>query len=126
MKKIAAILLVLGAAPVAHAKLPPPSAEAQARAAETAAKAAWSAKVDAYKLCQAQDRVAALYYEKTKAAGKTTRPPMATAGCQDPGPFAYTRPEEKPREASGAHSPAGTATQPPSTGTPAADGKPKP
>lgn len=126
MKKIAAILLVLAASPAAYAKLPPPSAEAQARAAETAAKAAWSAKVAAYELCQSQDRVAAIYFEQAKAAGKTTRAPMATAGCQDPGPFAYVRPEEKPREASGAHSPAGTATQPPSTGTPAADSKPKP
>ena len=126
MKKIAAILLVLAAAPAAHAKLPPPSAEAKARAEETAAKAAWSAKMDAYKLCEVQDRVAAGYYEQAKAAGKPTRPPVATPACHDPGPFAYVRPEEKPLEASGAHSPAGTATQPPSTGKPAADSKPKP
>lgn len=125
MNKIAAILLVLAAAPV-YAKLPPPSAEAKARADETAAKAAWSAKVDAYKLCQAQDRVAAVYYAQAKPGGETPRPPVPTAGCQDPGPFTYVRPEEKPRETSGAHSPAGTASQPPSTSTPAADSKPKP
>ncbi len=126
MKKLAAILIALAAVPAAYAKLPPPSAEAKARADETAAKAAWSAKMDAYRLCQAQDRVAAAYYAQAKAAGKTPRPPVATAGCHDPGPFAYVRPEEKPRETSGAHSPAGTATQPPSTATPAADSKPKP
>lgn len=125
MKTIAAILLALAVAPV-HAKLPPPSAEAKARADETAAKAAWSAKVGAYQLCEAQDRVAAVYYEQAKATGKATHPPVATAGCQDPGPFAYVRPEEKPREASGAHSPAGTASQPPSNNATAAESKPKP
>lgn len=125
MNKIAAIVLVLAAAPV-YAKLPPPSAEAKARADETAAKAAWSAKVDAYKLCEAQDRVATVYYEQAKAANKPTRPPVATNGCQDPGPFAQVRPEEKPRESSGAHSPAGTASQAPSTVTPATESKPKP
>ncbi len=34
--------------------------------------------------------------------------------CADPGPFAYNPPEQKPLEASGAHSPAGNATSPPS------------
>jgi hypothetical protein len=36
-------------------------------------------------------------------------------GCADPGPFAYVPPTEKPLEASGAHSPAGNASSPPST-----------
>lgn len=35
--------------------------------------------------------------------------------CADPGPFAYTAPSEKPLEASGAHSPAGNASSPPSS-----------
>jgi hypothetical protein len=34
--------------------------------------------------------------------------------CADPGPFAYNAPEQKPLETSGAHSPAGNATSPPS------------
>ena len=34
--------------------------------------------------------------------------------CTDPGPFAYNPPEQKPLETSGAHSPAGNATSPPS------------
>ena len=117
MKKIVAMLFVMAAAP-AFAKLPPPTPEAKARADEAAAKAAWAAKVDAFQLCEAQDRVASVYYEQAKANGKTTRPPVATAGCQDPGPFAYVKPEEKPLEAGGAHSPAGNATQPPNNATP--------
>lgn len=34
--------------------------------------------------------------------------------CADPGPFAYSPPEQKPLETSGAHSPASNATSPPS------------
>ena len=101
---------------VAGAKLPPPAPEAAAKAAEAAAKAAWAGKVDAYKLCQAQDRVAA-HYRRTAHDAK---PATATAGCADPGPFSYTPPEAKPLEAAGAHSPAGTATSPPNTAVPAA------
>lgn len=41
--------------------------------------------------------------------------------CADPGPFAYNAPEEKPLEASGAHSPAGTAASPPSVRQHSAD-----
>ena len=44
-----------------------------------------------------------------KAAG-----PATPTGCADPGPFAYNAPSEKPLETSGAHSPAGNATSPPS------------
>lgn len=53
--------------------------------------------------------------------GSTTPVPVSTAqaapsqGCPDPGPFAFTPPEQKPLEASGAHSPTGTASSPPST-----------
>ena len=41
--------------------------------------------------------------------------PATPVGCADPGPFAYVAPSEKPLEASGAHSPAGNATSPPSS-----------
>lgn len=132
----------------AAAKLPPPDDAAKAKAAETAAKAAWQAKVDGYQLCKAQDRIAALYKAN---AGKQAQPasagtpmpvaatpapqagataaPAPAAGasaagtpvaatapppCQDPGPFAYNPPEQKPLETSGAHSPSGTAATPPS------------
>ena len=113
-------LLALGtactcAAPLA--KLPPPAPEAAAKAAEAAAKTAWAGKVDNYKLCLSQDKVAA-HYRKTNPAAKPAAP--GAAACADPGPFAYTPPEAKPLEAAGAHSPPGTASSPPSTQTPAA------
>ena len=53
------------------AKLPPPDDAAKAKAAETAAKAAWQAKVDGYQLCKAQDKVAARY---PRQARKTAPP----------------------------------------------------
>lgn len=112
------------ASAVALAKLPPPSPEAAAKAAEAAAKAAWAGKVDNYKLCQSQDRVAA-HYRKTTPSAKPAAP--TGSGCTDPGPFAYTPPEAKPIEAAGAHSPPGTASSPPNTQAPAATASaPKP
>ncbi len=68
--------------------------------------------------------MAAAYYKSAKAAGKETKPPAPAPACADPGPFAYTPPEAKPLEAAGAHSPAGTATSPPSTRQPDAVGNP--
>lgn len=115
-KLIAATLLVL-AAPLALAKLPPLDDAAKAKAAEAAAKTAWQGKVDAYQLCKSQDRVAA-HYRKGSSAGKKGAEPASS--CADPGPFSYTPPDQKPLEASGAHSPPGTAASPPSTKTPAA------
>jgi hypothetical protein len=124
----AALLSAALALPVL-AKLPAPSDEAKAAAAATAAKAAWADKVGAYKLCLAQDRVAAGFKKTAMAAGKdvaavqTAAPasgaaptPVSVAGCVDPGPYVPVTPvTDKPLEASGAHSPAGTATSPPST-----------
>ncbi|OUM02402.1 hypothetical protein [Variovorax sp. JS1663] len=126
MKKIViACGLVLAGS--AYAKLPAPAAtpEAQAKAAETAARTAWSGKVEAYQLCQAQDRVAARYRASATAAGKQL-PPAPAGSCADPGPFAYTPPDQKPIEAAGAHSPPGTASSPPSTQQPAAAANPTP
>ena len=149
MKKTLPTLAALAAAAVAFtasAKLPPPDDAAKAKAAETAAKAAWQAKVDAYNLCKVQDKVAAKYGNKhangqpakampvaapsatsaasaasgaasaASPAASSTTPAVASAPppCTDPGPFAYNPPEQKPLEASGAHSPAGTAASPPS------------
>lgn len=122
MKKLIRLLtwgLLAGVPALVLAKLPPLNDEAKAKAAEAAAKAAWTGKVDAYQLCKAQDQVAASYYKSAKAAGKETKPPAAVPACGDPGAFVYTPPEAaKPIEASGAHSPAPTATSPPSTTQP--------
>ncbi|WP_326542592.1 hypothetical protein [Pseudorhodoferax sp.] len=120
---LSALALALAAGGAA-AKLPPPSDEAKARAAEAAARTAWSDKVAAYQLCQSMDRVAASYLEHARAAGKTPQV-VATPPCSDPGPFSYSPPESKPLEAAGAHSPPQTAATPPSTTQPAAAG-PKP
>ena len=119
MKKLLIATMVAGLSAAAMAKLPPLSDEAKLKAAETAAKSAWSGKVDGYLLCKSLDKVAASYYKTAKAAGKDTKPPTATPPCADPGAFAYAPPEAaKPIEAAGAHSPAATAASPPSTKQP--------
>lgn len=134
-------LLLAGVAAASLAKLPPPDPAAQAKADETKAKAAWQAKLEAWQLCKAQDRVAAKFGGAVKpvaAASAAAAAPAAPTGaapaapapaaaasgtpvaslppppCVDPGPFAYTPPEQKPLESSGAHSPASTAASPPS------------
>jgi len=134
MKKILVSAVMMAACGLALAKLPPLDDAAKAKAAEAAAKSAWQGKVDGYMLCKAQDKVAARYRAsgggaaampaaaKPAAAPASGTPVASTppAPCADPGPFAYTPPEQKPIEASGAHSPPGTAASPPSTKTPAA------
>ena len=84
--------LALALASGAFAKLPPPSDEAKAKAAEAAAKAAWTAKHTAFQTCQAQERAAAHYFAEMKQAGKEVRPPLPTPACEDPGPFAAAAP----------------------------------
>lgn len=76
----------------AFAKLPPPSDEAKAKAAEAAAKAAWSGKRAAFETCQAQERVAARFFAEMKQAGKEVRPALPTPACEDPGPFVAAAP----------------------------------
>ena len=71
----------------ALAKLPAPSDEAKAKAAEAAAKTAWAGKVDGYLLCKSQDRVAAHAAKSAKAAGKEVKPAPALPACADPGPY---------------------------------------
>ncbi|HWI77680.1 MAG TPA: hypothetical protein VNS31_00680 [Ramlibacter sp.] len=135
MTKILVSAVIIAASGLALAKLPPMDDAAKAKAAETAAKAAWQGKVDAYQLCKVQDKIAARYKassgSKPAAEPKPTAVPVAQspAGaasggtpavakppppCAEPGPFAYNAPEQKPLETSGAHSPAGNATSPPS------------
>ncbi|HEX2539862.1 MAG TPA: hypothetical protein VHM00_02145 [Caldimonas sp.] len=99
----------------AAAKLPPLSDEAKAKAAEAAARTAWSDKVAAYKMCLAMDRSAEVYRTSSKSMGKDAPPPVPLPPCADPGPFVPVTPQEsKPLEASGAHSPPGNAATPPS------------
>ena len=125
IKKLLTFLLVTSVSSVVLAKLPAPSDEAKDKAAEVAAKTAWSGKADIYLLCKSQDKVAASYYKTAMAAGKDTKPAVATPPCVDAGVFAYVpveaaKPVEatKPLEAAGAHSPPATAASPPNTKTP--------
>ena len=124
MKKILIAMLLAVLAAGSLAKLPELSPEAKAKADQTNAKAAWSGKTDAYLLCKSQDKVAVQYFKTAKAAGKDVKSPAPGPACADPGPFAYTPVEQKPLEASGAHSPAGNAISPPSTTQPDAVGNP--
>ena len=87
MKKIVfAFAAGLLALPVL-AKLPAPSDEAKAKAAEAAAKSAHAGKVDNYKLCLSMDKAAAHYFKTAAAAKKEVTPAVATPACADPGPF---------------------------------------
>lgn len=72
------------------AKLPAPSEEAKAKAAEAAAKAAHGNKVANYQLCVSMEKVAAGYYATARQAGKEIKPATATPPCENPGPFVYT------------------------------------
>ena len=109
-----AALATIALAGSALAKLPPPSDEAKAKAAEAAAKAAWAAKADLYKVCQIEDRLAKAYRTSVKDAPAA----VPTGACADPGP---TPTADKPIEASEAHSPPGKATSPPSTNATSAE-----
>jgi hypothetical protein len=79
--------VALAAAGVAVAKLPPPDDAAKAKAAETAAKNAWQAKVDAFQLCKAQDRIASKYkasHPEAKAAAAVASAPGPAAAASGP------------------------------------------
>ena len=87
MKKFLIATLLLGASACVSAKIPAPVLDdaGKAKAAETAAKTAWSGKVDGFALCKAQDKAAAKTAKSGKAGKATATPP-----CADPGPFVYT------------------------------------
>ncbi len=114
--RIPIALITVAFAGSAFATLPPPTEEAKAKAVESAAKTAWSDKVAAYQTCVSMERTAEAYRNSLKVEGKNAPAPVTTAPCVDPG--AYVSPmtpmASKPLEASGAHSPPGTATSPPS------------
>ena len=92
------------------AKLPPLTDEAKAKAAVETSKAAWSAKVAGFQLCNAINKTAAYYHATSRKAGGYVPAPIDTAACVDAGPFV-----PPPLESAGAHSPAATAVAPPST-----------
>ena len=106
-------------------KLPPPTEEAKAKAAEANAKTAWSDKVGLYKLCISMDQTAAAYRKSAKATGKPVPAPVPTPPCTDPSSFVaqsqITPETSKPLEAAGAHSPTGAAISPPNTNATAAE-----
>ncbi len=85
MKKTLLLMSALALSGAALAKLPPPSDEAKAKAAEAAAKTAHGNKVADYQLCKSREKVAAHYY-KTTGKGKPA-PKDATPACADPGPY---------------------------------------
>ncbi len=105
MKSIAVLLAACALSVSALAKLPAPNEEAKAKAAEAAAKTAHAGKVDGYKLCKSQDKVAA-QYRKSGKASKDAKP-VATPPCADPGPFVY-----KPATAAAPAAPAPAAAAP--------------
>lgn len=96
----------------AMAKLPAPSDEAKAKAAEAAAKTAHGNKVADFQLCKSREKVAAHYYKTAKSSGKPTNPPVATPACADPGPFVAAAPA----------APAALAAAPAAAAKPAAPG----
>ena len=109
-------LLAVALATPVLAKLPALTEEGKAKAAEAAAKTAWTDQVGLYKVCMAMDRVADHYRRTAKSASA----PTATPPCTEPGPFTppvtpVTAVKDKPIEASEAHSPSGMAVSPPST-----------
>lgn len=112
MRIVAALVAALSAG-ILFAKLPPPSDEARAKAAEASAKSAWTDKVGAYKTCLAMDRTAENYRKTRAAQGKEVRPAIATPPCADPGPFVASPVGVRPLEAAGAHSPPETNSGPP-------------
>ena len=89
---ILAATLLCSAAMPALAKLPAPSDDAKAKAAEAAAKAAHGNKVANYQLCQSMDKVAVAYFAQAKKEGKVVKPADKADACADPGAFVYTPP----------------------------------
>ena len=101
MKKYLLVMSALAISFGAAAKLPAPSEEVKAKAAEAAAKTAHSNKVTDFQLCKSREKVAAHYYKTT---GKGKASPTATPACVDPGAY---KPAETTAAAPSAATPAG-------------------
>ncbi len=110
VSRLTIVLACAFSAQLSVAKLPPPTEEAKAKAAEAAPKTAWSNKVASYQLCQTQDRVAASYRAKRLLNAKETATPIATEACTDPGPYVAAAPDSASLEKAGAHSRPATVT----------------
>lgn len=91
MKNLFVSLVITGVSCVALAKLPVPVLDdaAKAKAAEAAAKTAWSGKVEGFLLCKSMDKAASHFQKTAAAAGKMIAPAVATPPCADPGAFVY-------------------------------------
>lgn len=87
MRQLLIALASTTLAAASFAKLPPPSDEAKAKAAEAAAKAAHGGKVEAFLLCRSMEKVAVRYQAEAAKAGKAVNKPTDTPACADPGPF---------------------------------------
>ena len=110
-----AMAVAMGPAAAAAAQAPVAAAPTAATAPPVAvsAKAPVTATAAAGATPVPTGLVAAVPAVTGGTAGAPAGAPTPTP-CADPGPFAYNAPAEKPLEASGAHSPAGNATSPPS------------
>jgi tRNA/tmRNA/rRNA uracil-C5-methylase (TrmA/RlmC/RlmD family) len=88
-KALALTVFCLFTTGAVFAKLPPPSEEAKAKAAETKAKAGEAAKKEAELLAKSQDRVAERYIKAQKVKGVVVKPtPIAAAAPAAPAPAA--------------------------------------
>ncbi|MBA3599166.1 MAG: hypothetical protein H0W40_17585 [Methylibium sp.] len=86
--RLSALFIAAAFAGAAMAKLPAPSPEAAAKAAETKDKAAWASQVAAYQLCKSQEATVTRYQADASKAGRDVKPGAAGAACTDPGPYA--------------------------------------
>jgi hypothetical protein len=128
MKKILVPGILMALLGYSFAKLPPPDEATKAKAAETAAKAAWQAKVDSYLLCKAQDKVAAAYVKTSgKPMGDAAKAQVAATPNARPGPMPAAAQPGGAASATVATAPAATvATPAASAARTAASGAPAP
>lgn len=122
MKKVLLALSALLMAGSVLAKLPAPSEEAKAKAAEAAAKTAHGNKIADFQLCNSREKTAAHYY-KTNGKGKAA--PTATPACVDPGaykPAELTAAAPAAAPAAGAAPAAASAAKPTTAPAPAKKG----
>lgn len=111
LRHLSAALLAAAVGGAALAKLPPPTPEEQAKAAETKAKAAWTAKVSAFQLCKTQDRIAGKFGGKSSvpvpagavqpAAASSAAPATAAAQPAQPAAVAAAATASASRPATG-------------------------
>ena len=121
MIRLTLTAVALAACGAALAKLPPIDDAAKAKAAETAAKAAWQAKVDAFKLCEVQNRVAAQVRKGgTSVPTAAVKPTSAAPAAAMAKPANGTAPAA-PAAAAPAPAPAAPAAAPSAPGTPVAN-----